>query len=430
VVFVLDRHQKPLMPCTEKRARLLLERGRAVIYRMAPFTIRLKDREVTASAFQPLRLKLDPGSKVTGMAAVLEGAGGAKAVLFGEIRHKPGIKATLDARRALRRARRNRRTRYRPTRFRNRRRPDGWLPPSREARVDQTLNAVAKIRRLAPLTAISIEHAKFDTQLLQNPGISGMEYQQGELQGYEIREYLLEKFHRTCAYCSGKSGDPVLEVEHIVPKSRGGTDRVSNLALACHTCNQEKGNRTAKEYGHPEVQARAQAPLRDAALMNATRWALLHRLKGTGLPVETGTGALTKMQRIARNLPKEHYFDALCVGKSTPTAFTRLSAYVAVWSAQGRGSGRMAGVDRYGFPFRHRRRQKTHFGFQTGDWVLAVVPTGKYAGTHRGRVAVRASGYFDILAQGRRVAQGIAHHCCRMLQRYDGWLYEQRTTVL
>jgi hypothetical protein len=123
MVFVLDKHKKPLMPCTEKRARLLLERKRAVVHKMAPFTIRLKDRWVADSAFQPLRLKLDPGSKTTGSALLLEGTQGAKAIFLGEIVHKVGIKAKLDARRALRRTRRQRQTRYRPARFQNRRRP-------------------------------------------------------------------------------------------------------------------------------------------------------------------------------------------------------------------------------------------------------------------------------------------------------------------
>lgn len=288
---------------------------------MGSVNIRLKDREVAESTFQPLRLKLDPGSKVTGLAMVSEGATGTKAVLLGEIRHKSGIKARPDARRA----RRHRKTRYRPVRFDNRRRPDGWLPPSLEARAGQTMHAVAKIRRYAPIQTVRIEHVKFDTRLCRTE-ISGVEYRQGELQGYEVREYLLEKFGHECAYCHRKSGDPGLEVEHIIPKSRGGTDRVSNLVLACHTCNQEKGNLTAEEYGHPEVHAQAKAPLRDAALM-ATRWRLYHQIQATGLPVGGGSGARTKKPRLQHGLPKAHYYDALCVGASTLEHFIAIPAW-------------------------------------------------------------------------------------------------------
>ncbi|GAW94357.1 hypothetical protein KKC1_34630, partial [Calderihabitans maritimus] len=224
MVFVLDKHKKPLMPCTEKRARLLLQRGRAVVYKLQPFTIRLKDRTAEQSQLQPLRLKLDPGAKVTGVAVLREdNKDEAETVLLAEIHHKTDVKAKLDARRAVRRKRRNRKTRYRKPRFLNRKRPEGWLPPSFEARVNQTLSAVNKLLKLLPITAISTEHVKFDTQKLQNPEISGIEYQKGTLFGYEVKEYLLEKWGHKCAYC-GRESVP-LEIEHIIPRCRGGSDR-------------------------------------------------------------------------------------------------------------------------------------------------------------------------------------------------------------
>src|SRR5262249_28351492 len=141
------------------------------------------------------------------------------------------VKVRLDQRRRCRHSRRERKTRYRPPRFANRRRPDGWLPPSLESRLTNVLTWVARLRRYAPVGAISQELVRFDTHLLQQPEISGVAYQQGELAGYEVREYLLEKWQRQCAYC-GATGVP-LQIEHIVPSSRGGTDRVSNLTLAC-----------------------------------------------------------------------------------------------------------------------------------------------------------------------------------------------------
>lgn len=425
MVFVLDKHKKPLMPCTEKRARLLLQRGRAVVHRMAPFTIRLKDRVVEECAVQPLRLKLDPGSRTTGFAVLRESSPDVGvAIVLGELHHKQGIKSKLDARRAVRRGRRNRKTRYRQPRFDNRRRSEGWLAPSLNARVQQTLNAVAKLSHLVPLSAISMELVKFDTQKLQNPEIVGIEYQQGELAGYEVREYLLEKWGRRCAYC-GAQNVP-LEVEHIIPKSRGGTDRVSNLTLACRKCNQAKGSKTAIEFGHPEVQEQAKLPLRDTAMVNATRWALYSHLQAFGLPIECGSGGRTKMQRIQHELPKEHYYDALCVGASTPATFTSLPEYIQVWSAIGRGTRKMCNIDKHGFPRGHRSSRKSHFSFQTGDLVAASVPGGKYAGRWFGRVAVRANGYFDIKdASGRRVCQGISYRSFRLMQRADGWQYSQ-----
>ena len=420
MVFVLDKHKKPIMPCSEKRARLLMERGRAVVHRMEPFPIRLKDRTLAQSETEPLRLKLDPGSKTTGMAVMSESG---RVVFLGEVVHKKGIKMALESRRALRRTRRSRKTRYRKPRFLNRTRAKGWLPPSLEARVNQTLNAAAKLRNLLPIAAISTEHVKFDTQLMENPEISGVEYQQGELLGYEIREYLLEKWGRKCAYC-GAENVP-LEVEHIVPKTRGGSNRLSNLAIACTPCNQKKNSMTAEEFGFPDIQAQARKPLRDAAMMNATRWRLFERLRETGLPVECGTGARTKMQRLQHRLPKTHYFDACCVGASTPEELVISARYAAVWTATGRGKRQMCQTDKYGFPKTHRANRKVQFGFQTGDIVTADVPMGKYQGAWRGRATCRASGQFDLRDGQKAIICRTNYKRCRLIQRGDGWQYER-----
>jgi len=205
-------------------------------------------------------------------------------------------------------------TRYRQARFDNRRRPDGWLPPSLQSRVENIWTWACRLNRACPIASISQELVKFDMQLMQNAEIRGVEYQQGELAGYEVREYLPEKWARKCAYCNAK-GLP-LQVEHINPKLRGGSNRVSNLTLACHDCNQEKGTRTAAEFGFPEIQKLAKAPLKDAAAVNITRWALYHRLETTGLPLEVGTGGRTKFNRTTQGYAKTHWLDATCVGES------------------------------------------------------------------------------------------------------------------
>lgn len=431
MVFVLDKHKKPLMPCSEKRARLLLERKRAVVHKMEPFTIRLKDRNVDDCIMQPLRLKINPGSKGTGLSLLeeTEEVDVSKIIWLGEIHHKKGIKFKLDKRRAIRRSRRNRKTRYRkPGKSNTHQGKKGWLPPSLVARVDQTLAVVNKLCSLLPITSISTEHVKFDTQLMQNAEISGIEYQQGTMVGYEIREYLLEKWGRKCAYC-GATGVQ-LQIEHINSKAKGGSDRVSNLTLSCQPCNQAKDTQTAAEFGFPEIQAQAKMPLRDAAIMNATRWRMLNDLKATGLPVECGTGARTKKQRIERSLPKTHYYDACCVGASTPERLVIKSQHVFIWTATGRGTRQMCNTDKYGFPKSHRKSQKLFFGFQTGDLVKADIPKGKYAGKHTGRIACRASGYFDIKdGSGTRICQGVSHKYLKIIQRADGWQYEKTKII-
>ena len=174
-------------------------------------------------------------------------------------------------------------------------------------------------RQYAPIVALSVENVKFDTQKLQDPEITGVQYQQGELFGYEVREYLLEKFGRECVYC-GASNVP-LEIEHIVPKSRGGTNQVSNLAIACKKCNLKKGNKTAEEFGYPDVQKQAKKPLRDAAAVNAMRLELLRRLEVLSLPLETGSGAETKYNRIQQGHPKAHWIDAAVLVKAVSRYF-------------------------------------------------------------------------------------------------------------
>nr|UZQ22136.1 HEARO endonuclease [uncultured bacterium] len=199
-IFVLDASLKPLTPCKPSIAHKLLTAGKAAVFRRFPFTIILK-KTVTAT-IESITLKLDPGSKTTGI-ALLQG----EKVIFGaELTHRgQAIKASLESRSKLRRGRRSRHTRYRQARFLNRTRKEGWLAPSLQHRVETTLTWVNKFVKLVPIGSIVQELVRFDLQQLENPEISGVEYQQGELAGYEIREYLLNKWNRKCAYCEAEN---------------------------------------------------------------------------------------------------------------------------------------------------------------------------------------------------------------------------------
>lgn len=392
MVFVLDKNKKPLDPCSEARARKLLTKGRAAVIRRFPFTIILNDRTLEESVVKEHRVKIDPGSKVTGIAVVQEGTGRVVAAI--EIEHRgQAIKKAMDSRRAIRRNRRARKTRYRKPRFDNRARHDGWLPPSLQSRVDNIATWVQRLIARVPVTALSQELVKFDMQQMENPEISDIEYQQGTLAGYEVREYLLEKWGRKCAYC-GKENVP-LQIEHVLARSRGGTDRVSNLCLACEPCNNRKGNRPIEEFlkSKPEVLARivaqARAPLKDATAVNATRWELFRRLQAMGLPVEPGSGGRTKFNRTRQVLPKAHWIDAACVGANTPETLKLRGVQPLLVKAMGHGSRQRCGTDKYGFPFRHAPRAKSFLGFQTGDIVRADIPVGKHQGKHEGRIAIR-----------------------------------------
>lgn len=416
MVFVLDKNKTPLNMCHEARARTLLKNGKASIYRRQPFTIILHT-EVQEPPKKECRIKYDYGSRHTGI-AILKGD---RVMWLAQLHHRTGIKERLDKRKGYRIRRRNANLRYRKARFSNRKRRENWLPPSIQSRVDSITAMTDRLMRLVPVGDISYENVRFDTQLMQDETIHGIEYQQGELYGYEVREYLLEKFGHKCAYC-GKEHVP-LEVEHIIPKSRGGSNRISNLTIACRDCNQEKGTLTASEYGHPEVQEMAKEPLRDAILVTATRWAVYKSLCSYGVSVECGSGGRTKHNRTKIGLPKEHYYDACCIGASTPNSLHFCTNQVLNIHATGRGQHQRTNPDASGFPRGYLPRQKSFFGFQTGDIVKADVPKGKNKGVYYGAVACRTSGNFDIkTADGRK--QGISYKYVSLIQKKDGYRYE------
>jgi len=412
-VFVLDTEKRSQDPMHPGRARLLLKEGKAAVFRRYPFTIILKAAKPDAQP-APLRVKVDPGSRASGLAVVDDATGAV--VWAAAIAHR-GQQVHLDmlARAAVRKGRRRRKTRYRPARFNNRTRPEGWLAPSLESRVANITTWVARLMRFAPIGAVSMELVRFDTQKLQDPEISGVKYQQGDLEGYEVREYLLEKWGRECAYCGVR--DVPLQVEHIVLRARHGSNRVSNLTIACEPCNKRKGTMTAAEFGFPHIQARAKEPLHDAAAVNTTRFALYRRLCAPGLPVETGSGGMTKWNRCRRGLPKTHWLDAACVGQSTPEVLRVAGVRPLLIMAMGHGTRKMCNTNGVGFPISHRTRRRSFLGWRTGDIVQAVIPKGKYAGTYTGRIAIRQKKSFKL--------RGFDVHpkYLRLVQRVDGYTY-------
>jgi hypothetical protein len=314
VVYVLNMRGKPLMPTAPKKARILLKEGKAKVVKRTPFTIQLK--YATGETKQEIILGVDSGYENIGLSAVTI----TKEVYSADVKLRTDIVKLNSERKQYRGARRYRKTWYRQPRFLNRKIPDGWLAPSIQHKLDSHIKIIYKVKKILPVSCIVVEVASFDAQKLINPEISGIEYQQGELQGYEIREYLLEKFERKCAYC-GKTAVP-MEIEHIVPKSRGGSDRVSNLTISCRRCNQEKGNRTAEEFGHPEVQEQAKEPLKSTAFMNNIRWKLVNMLN-----CRYTYGHITKHNRIKLGLEKSHINDAFVIagGKTQERVFAGYS---------------------------------------------------------------------------------------------------------
>ena len=426
-VFVLDRRKKPLMPCPPKRAQLLLERGRAVVRTRYPFTIRLKDR--VGGETQPVRLRFDPGSKTTAIAVVRdEGTKRTPAVLsLIDLTHRGRrISKHLNARRAFRRRRRGANLRYRAPRF-NHRGGDraGWLPPSLRHRIDTCMSRVKRLRRWVPVTGIAAERVRFDMQLLENPEISGVAYQWGTPAGHEAREYVLGRGGHRCAYC-GVVNAP-LNLDPVIPRANGGSNRPSNLVPACVPGNEAKGATPVEVFlaDRQDVLARIKkqikAPLNDAAAVKATRRAVYESLAATGLPAEVSSGGRSKFNRSRFGIPKGHALDAVCVREmESPTGWRKLDDRA---KATGRGTSCRTKLKANGCPRGSCKRNKRVHGFQTGGMKRADVPKGEKAVIHVGRLAIRAHGPFNLGS-----VTDINWKHVRLLQRSDGFGYAVSAT--
>lgn len=420
-VFVLDKNKQALMPCQPSRARKLLKLGKAAVFRMHPFTIILT--QCNDGETQPIEIKFDPGSKTTGIAIVTNN----KVVWAANLLHRGGIiKSALESRRAIRRGRRFRNTRYRKPRFDNRKRCDKWLPPSLISRVNNVHHWTNKLSRFINITSISVETVRFDTQQMQDASIEGTDYQKGTLFGYEIKEYLLEKWGRQCVYC--RAENIRLEIDHIVPRSRGGSSRPSNLTISCRPCNAKKSNHTLQQFLKEKpatlqkILKGSKISLRDTAAVNATRHAIGNTLKSFSIPISFWSGGRTKFNRQKQNYPKDHWIDAACVGSTGEKVRIPKFLQPIEITATGRGSRQMCRVNKFGFPRTSSKGSKIIKGFQTGDLVIANVLRGKKKGKHIGRVAVRSSGNFNIKTKTNTV-QGISWKDCRKIHCSDGYNY-------
>lgn len=462
MVIALDKHKKPVGFITEKRARRMMEQRKACIYRHFPMTVILMDKDVREMEKLPsFRIKIDPGSKYTGISIV--GNEDDCVYLYLQIAHRADqVVSRLRKRSAMRRNRRTRETWYRRAKWGNQpkaghqsystSRVKGWLPPSQRSICGNLETWVKRLYKLIHITEVSFEAVRFDTHLMDNPEIEGKEYQQGTLFGLELKEYLLDRYQHTCQYCGGKSGDKVLEWEHMMPKSRGGSDSVKNATLACSKRNQEKSNRTPEEW-LSSLQTKKNPTKLDEARMEYIPKAVLHeQVKGSNRycawvtslrrqtekilfsvfgegHVECSSGGKTKYNREKLGLPKDHHYDALCVGTIPEDGYRdRTGGHVLYVIATGRGTRFRGKANACGVITQKLvPRPKKVSGFMNGDIVSADVPKGKYQGHHVGRVMVRASGRFDIRT-GDGLKQGISSKYCRLLQCADGYAY-QRTPL-
>jgi len=270
------------------------------------------------------------------------------------------------------------------------------------------------LKAILPIAGIVVEVATFDQQKMQNPEINGVEYQRGTLHGANVREYLLDKWSRKCAYC-GKKEVP-LEIEHIVPKARGGSNRVDNLTLSCHECNQRKGKRTAGEFGFPHLEARAKKGLRAAAFMNIVRWKLVNHFK-----CQWTYGYITKYRRIQQGLPKSHANDAFIIAGAT-TDTTRASTEVIGKEVRRQNRSLYKANKIKGGRWK-RNTVKEVKGFKRYDKVM-------YKGKEVFISGLRRTGYFAVKTmKGEKVSDSVSCKKLRLIERARGKISEVKRAV-
>ena len=316
-VFVLEQTGQALMPCSPRKARLLLQAKEAKPVSKTPFTIRLL--KPVSSYKQKLVVGVDSGQRHIGIAVVRE-----KTVLYqAQVSLRQDVKDLIEKRKIYRRSRRSRKTRYRKPRFDNRvgrfKKVEVWLPPSVQAKVNHNINWIERMRNSLPNPRAVIELGKFDPHKLKDPTIEGVGYQLGELYGWENRKmYVFARDNYTCQICKRKrdaDGKGLkFHAHHIIYRSLGGSDRVENLLTVCVDCHTAVNHLPGgKLY---ELKERAyQKPrlnLAAATQMNMIKSSIVRKYKDDE-SVSFTWGYVTNLHRKGLKLPKSHVNDAVAI---------------------------------------------------------------------------------------------------------------------
>jgi hypothetical protein len=306
-VLVINKHGQPLMPTTPRKARILLQKGIAKIVGRDPFTIQLI---YGSSGYkQPISLGIDAGYKHVGFSAITE----KEELIGGEVELLDGVSERITEKKKYRRTRRNR-LRYRVKRFNNRNRPDGWLSPSIQHKLDAHLRLVGRIKFRLPVTNITVETAKFDIQKIKNPDIQGEQYQQGEQLGYRnITNYIRHRDGYKCQNpdCKNKQPVMVLQVHHLGywknPPDR--SNRPSNLITLCDKCHSSPNHKKGKllHGWKPKIKS----------FKAETFMSTIYRRIEEVLGATQAFGYETDFKREELGLAKSHHNDAFVIAGGT-----------------------------------------------------------------------------------------------------------------
>lgn len=305
LVFVINNQGKTLMPCKQSKARKLLKEKKAKIISYKPFTIQLLFG--SSSYTQKVNIGIDVGAKYVGVAIQSQN----KVIAKGTIELRDDVKSNLETKKIYRRSRRNRKTRYRKARFLNRvsTKKQGWLPPSIKSRIENTFFWIDKFCMLLPSPNLNIEVGKFDIQKMINPEINGVDYQQGETFGYyDARYYVFDRDNYTCQVCK-KSKDKIFNTHHIIYRSKGGSDRVSNLITVCTDCHTNENHQEGEILWRWMKDKKKVPQYKEAPFMNSLRIRIFRKYPNANIVY----GSWTTPRRKELGLEKEHYNDALII---------------------------------------------------------------------------------------------------------------------
>ena len=418
MVYVLDIDGQPLMPTSRHgKVRRLLNSHLAKVVKRCPFTIQLLYQSTKET--QPVSLGVDAGSKHIGLAATTD----KKVVYQEELIPRNDVVKLLSVRRALRRSRRNRKTRYRKARFNNRvhSKHKGWLAPSVEVKIQEHVTAIKRICQILPVSEIHVETAEFDLQRLKameegKPLPVGTDYQLGEQYDfYNTRQYVLHRDGYTCQCCGTHDNNVKLHVHHIESRQTGGS-APNNLITLCEHCHKAlhegkfklpKGKKRGKSY-------------RDAAFMGVMRNTLLERLrKEMNIPVTGTYGYITKYWREKAELEKSHINDAVCISKH-PYA-KPLNTYHLTKAV--RHHNRQIHKAKFSKGSIRKRNQAPYLvkGFRLFDKVL-------YQGKECFIFGRRVSGRMDVrLLDGTHINVSVGYKNLKLLESRKAYLIERRT---
>lgn len=391
------------MPCSPRTARLLLKSCKAKVFKRTPFTIQLTT--ATGETVQQVILGVDSGYVNVGLSAVTK----KREVYSADVKLREDMVKLNSERRTYRRSRRNRKTWYRQPRFFNRKKPEGWLAPSMQHKLDSHIKLIDQVNTILPVANVTVEVAAFDIQKIKNPEISGTGYQNGDQKGFwNVREYVLYRDGHQCTHCKGKTKDPVLEVHHKESRQTGG-DRPENLVTLCKTCH---GKST---IGEIVLKSKPSNGFKAETFMSMVRWKLVDSLRNRGYNTEHTYGYLTKLGRKRLGLEKSHVNDAFVIADGSIQERSK-----DVFSMQ-----QVRKCNRKLFKGERSHIKNTApralFGFRRYDKVRF----NRIDGFIFGR---RSTGYFDIRTlNGTKIHASAKYHDLMLLERASTLLIERRS---